>query len=127
MTPFTIDPVLEALSVSQILFVGLETGCSDSDQFDNFTLTCSARKPQKVLSELLITWYHDGVEIPGSVTLSEEEILSNKIVFTHTESDNSGTYNCIAELLIPHSTTIENIASSNVTLRGMNKCFMLSK
>ena len=99
-------------------FLGLETSCTDSDPYDNFTLVCIASKPALVIPTLEVIWLHNGAVIQGLVTFNHEgTYIINTLSFPKTFANDSGTYSCHAKLSIPDSSDISLIKNITVTLR----------
>ena len=96
-------------------FLGLETSCTDSDPYDNFTLTCTASKPALVLPDLEVIWYHNGT-VRNRVQ-NGNTYITNTINFPTSFANDSGTYTCVARLVIPDSTNITQTANTTITLR----------
>ena len=77
-------------------FLGLETSCSDSDPYDNFTLTCSASRESNVSLNLVTVWYYNGTVQTGNITIYDGgDLVTNTLKFnTTTAVNNSGNYTC---------------------------------
>ena len=116
-----IDPMIGSFSASPDSFLGLETSCSDSDPYDNFTLTCTATKPTIVIPNLVIAWTHDGTIETGTVTTTGEDTMTttvtNTLNFINSSASDSGTYRCTASITILDSTDIITSEESTVTIR----------
>ena len=99
-------------------FLGLETSCSDSDPYDNFTLVCTASKPALVIPALDVMWLHNGTERQGVITTQYgDTFVTNTLNFTTSFANDSGTYTCIAKLTIQESPGISLTENSIATLR----------
>ena len=96
-------------------FLDLETSCTDSDPYDNFTLTCTASKPALVLPDLEVIWYHNGT-VHNSVQ-NDNAYIINTINIPTSFANDSGTYTCVARLIIPDSPNVIQTANTTVTLR----------
>ena len=97
-------------------FLGLETSCTDSDPYDNFTLTCTASKPALVLPDLEVIWYHNGTV--RNTVQNDNTYITNTINFPTSFTNDSGTYTCVARLVIPDSPSIIQTANTiAITLR----------
>ena len=96
------------------LFLGLETSCTDSDPYDNFTLTCTASKPALVLPDLEVIWYHNGTV--RNTVQNGNTYITNAINFPTSFANDSGTYTCVARLVIPDSPNIIQTANTTITL-----------
>ena len=119
------DPIIGNFSASPDSFLGLETSCPDSDPYDDFTLTCTATKPTIVISDLLLTWMHNGTQINGTVVTTGNDTavttVTNTLSFPTTTGFDTGTYRCVARIDIPDSTTIMTSEESTAVLRC--KCY----
>ncbi|XP_019853121.1 PREDICTED: adhesion G-protein coupled receptor G6-like [Amphimedon queenslandica] len=114
------NPLIGNFSASPDSFLGLETSCSDSDPYDNFTLTCTATKPTIVIPNLVIAWTHNGTIETGSVTTTGGNMtttVTNILSFTTSTASDSGTYRCTASITIPNSPDITTSEESTVTIR----------
>ena len=110
-------PTIGEFSVSPQVVNGVEAGCPDSVLYENFTLVCSARKPALVIPQLEVTWLH-GTVLEGNVLSMEGgAIMVNTLQFINGSVSHSGTYWCIARLLIPDSTEVNIMGSSTVTIK----------
>ena len=96
-------------------FLGLETSCTDSDPYDNFTLTCTASKPALFLPELEVIWYHNGTV--RNIVQNGNTYITNTINFPTSFASDSGTYTCVARLVIPDSPNVTQTANTTITLR----------
>ena len=96
-------------------FLGLETSCTDSDPYDYFTLTCTASKLALVLPDLEVTWYHNGTV--RNIVQNDNTYITNTINFPTSFANDSGTYTCVARLVIPDSPNIIQTANTTITLR----------
>ena len=94
-------------------FTGLETSCTDSDPYDNFTLTCTASKPALVLPELEVIWYHNGTV--RNAVQNNNTYITNTINFPKSFANDSGIYICVAKLVIPDSSNITQ--QVNISIR----------
>ena len=113
-----IDPVIGNFAAMPDSFLGLETSCTDSDPYDNFTLVCIASKPALVIPILEVIWLHNGTEHQGVVTYnSEGTYVINTLSCPKTFVNDSGTYSCHAKLFIPDSSDISLIKNISVTLK----------
>ena len=97
-------------------FLGLETSCSDSDPYDNFTLVCTASKPALVMPVLEVIWLHNGTERQGVVTTNNGIMINTLSVITSKTSD-SGSYTCQATLVIPDSSNITTSETSSIIIK----------
>ena len=95
-------------------FLGLETSCTDSDPYDNFTLTCTASKPALVLPDLEVIWFHNGT-VCNSIQ-NGNTYITNTINFPTSFANDSGTYTCVARLVIPDTPNIIQTANTTITL-----------
>ena len=103
------DPTIESFSVIPTSILGLETSrhCHASDPYDNFTLTCTASKPTIVISDLVLSWIHNGTIRNGTVSTiatSNTTTVTNTLSYSAILPNNSGTYNCNASLYLPDET-----------------------
>ena len=99
-------------------FLGLEKSCPDSDPYDNFTLVCTASKPALVIPTLEVIWLHNGTVRQGVVTTQNNDTyIMNTLSFPISFANDSGTYTCIAKLIIPESPDISLTENSTITLR----------
>ncbi|XP_019860105.1 PREDICTED: netrin receptor DCC-like, partial [Amphimedon queenslandica] len=119
---FTVtDPMIRNFSASPDSFLGLETSCSDSYRYDNFTLTCTATKPTIVIPDLVIAWTLNGTIETGTVTTTREDTMTTTVTnilnFTTSTASDSGTYRCTASITIPNSPDITTSEESTVTIR----------
>ena len=94
----------------------METSCTDSDPYHNFTLTCTASKPALVLPDLEVIWYHNGTVYHNSVQ-NGNTYITNTINFSTSFANESGTYTCVARLVISDSPNIIQTANTTITLR----------
>ena len=92
----------------------METSCTDSDPYDNFTLTCTASKPALVLPDLEVIWYHNGTV--RNAVQNGNTYITNTINFPTSFANDSGTYTCVARLVIPESPNIIQTANTTITL-----------
>ena len=95
----------------------MEAGCPDSEPYDNFTLVCSARKPALVISQLEVTWLHDGILHGGNVTMDGRGLQTNTLHVSSASVSDSGTYQCIAKISILDSPEVNITGSSTVTIK----------
>ena len=95
--------------------MGLETSCTDSDPYDNFTLTCTASKPALVLPDLEVILYHNGTV--RSTVQNDNTYITNTINFPTSFANDSGAYTCVARLVIPGSSNITQTANTTIKLR----------
>ena len=113
------DPTLTEFAEGLEDFEGAETGCIHSDLFDNVTLICTVTKPEVVIPQLNVTWYHDEQQRNGVVqSLNGGATVANTLRFNSSVSSDSGSYTCVAELVIPESTTITDSATIEVIFRS---------
>ena len=91
----------------------METSCTDSDPYDNFTLTCTASKPALVLPELEVVWYHNGTV--RNAVQNNNTYITNTINFPKSFANDSGIYTCVAKLVIPDSSNITQ--QVNISIR----------
>ncbi|XP_019851153.1 PREDICTED: uncharacterized protein LOC105312503 [Amphimedon queenslandica] len=121
---FTVtDPTIGSFSASPDSFLGLETSCSDSDPYDNFTLTCTATKPTIVIPNLVIAWTHNGTIETGTVTTTGGNMtttVTNTLSFDSSTASDSGTYRCTASITVPDSTDITTSEESTVTITSQS-------
>ena len=116
---FFSDPVLTEVAEGLENFEGVETGCIHSDLFDNVTLFCNVSKPEEVVPQLTVTWLHNGTVLPGDVqVLNGGATVTNTLRFNSSVADDSGNYTCVAELVIPESTTITQFFTIEVTFKS---------
>ena len=114
---FIIDPLIRDFSSYPNSFFGLETSCSDSDPYDNFTLTCTATKPTIVIPNLVIAWTHNGTIETGTVTTAGGNMtttVTNTLSFDSVTASDSGTYRCTASI---NSTIIMTSNETTVTIK----------
>ena len=115
---FLIEPVIGDFIAMPDSFLGLETSCSDSDPYDNFTLVCTASKPALVIPMLEVIWLHNGTVCQGVVTTQNDDTyVMNTLSFPTSFANDSGTYTCTAKLTIPESPNISLTENSTATLR----------
>ena len=110
-----LDPVISEFTAVPNFILGLETSCTDSDPYDNFTLTCTASKPAIVLPDLEVIWYHNGTV--RNTVQNGNTYITNTINFPTSFANDSGTYTCVARLVIPDSPNIIQTANTTITLR----------
>ena len=120
------DPVIGNFFVSSDVFLGLETTCSDSNPYNSFTLNCSASKPALVLPELEVFWLHNGTLLHSNNSIvynatDENTVYKlNVLSFPTSVPEDSGTYQCVARLIVPDSSNISvSDDGRNVIIRGM--------
>ena len=119
---FFSDPTLTEVAEGLEDFEGVETGCIRSDLFDDVTLICNVSKPEEVIPQLNVTWLHDGTVRPGVIqVLNGGTTVTHTLRFNSSVADDSGNYTCVAELVIPESTTITQSASIEVIFRSKYK------
>ena len=111
------------------MVLGLETTCNDSDPFNSFTLTCTASKPEIVLPELELLWLHNGtVRSSNSFTYNQTSggffSKFNVLQFPTSVLEDSGSYECVAHIVIPDSANISETGQTNVTIRGWLHCIL---
>ena len=114
---FIIDPVIGDFAAMPDSFLGLETSCSDSDPYDNFTLVCTASKPALVIPALEVIWLHNGTERQRVTTQNDDTYVTNTLSFLTSFANDSGTYTCTAKLTIPESPDISSTENSTAILR----------
>ena len=113
------DPEINNFNVEPDDFLGLETNCPASLDYDKFNLSCMASKPEIVIPDLEVFWLHNGVErIDNSEVTNNGTFVMNTLIFTTSTADDTGNYTCVARILIPYSTTIQLSGESTVTIRG---------
>ena len=116
---YSSDPILTLLMKGPKSFEGVEMGCIDSDLFDNVTLICTGTKPPEVILELIVTWFHDGDLCNGDVhSLNGGATVINTLRLDSSIADDSGNYTCIAKVIIPESTEVNQSTSSEVIFRS---------
>ena len=121
---FFSDPTLTEVAEGLENFEGVETGCIHSDLFDNVTLICNVSKPEEVIPSLTVTWLHDGTVRPGVIqVLTGGATVTHTLRFDSSVADDSGNYTCVAELVIPESTTIMQNATVEIIFRSELKGF----
>ena len=99
-------------------FLGLETSCSDSAPYNNFSLVCTASKPAQVIPALEVIWLHNGTIRQGVVTTENDDtFVTNTLNFPKIFLNNSGIYTCYAKLTISESPDIRVTDNSTVTFR----------
>ena len=102
-------------------FLGLETSCPDTDPYDNFTLNCTATKPNAVLSDLILAWTHNGTIESGVIytTISSNiTTVTNILSFSRSSASDTGTYQCIASIKVSDSSIVAISEESFVTLKS---------
>ena len=113
------DPVIDNFNVEPDDFLGLETSCLASLDYDKFNLSCMASKPEIVLPNLEVFWLHNGVKrIDNSEITNNGTFVMNTLIFMTSTVDDTGNYTCVARIQIPYSTTIQLSGESTVTIRG---------
>ena len=114
------DPTISGFSVILHSFVGVQSSpsCSDSDPYDNFTLTCTASKPVLVVPDLEVILYHNGTVRNRMILLQNDNTsVTNTLSFPTSVASDSGVYTCLARLVIPDSLNITITEQSTITLR----------
>ena len=92
-------------------FLGLETSCTDSDPYDNFTLICTASKPAIVIADLTVVWYHNGSVRNGMISSrNDDTYVTNTLRFPTSFATDSGIYRCQARLNSTVASFAENIS-----------------
>ena len=119
---FHVDPSIGNFAAFPNEFLGLETSCFDSYPFDDFTLNCSASVPAIVLPDLQLFWLHDGTlrssnSITYNMTIGNELHKLTSLSFPTSTTEDSGSYKCVALLVIPDSDNITRMEESVVTIR----------
>ena len=112
------DPVINNFNVEPNDFLGLETSCPASLDYDKFNLSCMASKPEIVLPNLEVFWLHNGVERIDNSEITNGTFVMNTLIFMTSTVDDTGNYTCVARILIPYSRTIQLSGESTVTIRG---------
>ena len=113
------DPVIDNFNAEPDDFLGLETSCLASLEYDKFYLSCMASKPEIVIPDLEVFWLHNGVErIDNSDVITNGTFVVNELNFTNSRADYTGNYTCVARIQIPYSTTIQLSEESTVVIRG---------
>ena len=94
---YFIDPAIGDFTALPDSFPDLEKSCSDSDPYGDFSLVCTASKPNLVIPSLEVIWLHNGTERQGVVTYNNEgTYVINILSFPKTFANDSGTYSCHA-------------------------------
>ena len=119
---FLADPSIGNFAAFPNEFLGLETSCFDSYPFDDFTLNCSASIPAIVLPDLQLFWLHNGTlrssnSITYNITIANELHKLTSLSFPTSTAADSGSYECVALLVIPDSDNITRMEESVVTIR----------
>ena len=119
-TTFTvINPVIGNFTAEPDNFLGLETSCPASLEYDKFSLTCMASKPEIVIPDLEVFWLHNGVERTDNREITNDgTFVVNTLNFMTSTADDTGNYTCVARIQIPYSTTIQVSEESTVTIRA---------
>ena len=113
------DPNITNFTVTPSLLTRLEAGCSDSVPHDNFTLVCNASKPALVLSQLEVFWLHNGTERDGIVSAENGGVFkTNTLHVRDAATNDSGSYECVARIMIPESPEVNITGSSAVAITG---------
>ena len=113
------DPVIGNFNAEPDDFLGLETSCLASLEYDKFYLSCMASKPEIVIPDLEVFWLHNGVErIDNSEVITNGTFVVNELNFTNSTANDTGDYTCVARIQIPYSTTIQLSEESTVVIRG---------
>ena len=97
--------------------MGLETSCTDSDPYDNFTLTCTASKPALVLPDLEVLWFHNGTIMNGGMTTTNDNTITSSLHVTATKTYMSSYYTCQVNLNILQSNNITTSGTSVVAIK----------
>ena len=114
---YVLDPVISNFAIFPVSFMGLETSCTDSDPYDNFTLTCTASKPALVLPDLEVIWYHNGTIMNGGMTTTNDNTITSTLHVTATKTYMSSYYTCQVNLNILQSNNITTSGISVVTIK----------
>ena len=105
-------------TASPNIYLDLDTFCSDSDPYYNFTLVCTASKPALVIPALDVIWLHNGTVRQGVVTTQNNDtFVTNALNFPKSFVNNSGIYTCCAKLTISESPDINVTDNIFVTFR----------
>ena len=97
----------------------LEAGCPDSEPHDNFTLVCTAMKPAVVLPHLAVIWLHNNTEREGSIMTEDGGAFkTNTLYVKGATANDSGSYECVARIMIPDSPEVNMTDFSEVTITG---------
>ena len=113
------DPVIGNFKAEPDKFLGLETSCLASLEYDKFYLSCMASKPEIVIPDLEVFWLHNGVErIDNSKITTNETFVVNTLNFMTSRANDTGNYTCVARIQVPYSTTIQLSEESIVVIRG---------
>ena len=113
------DPVIGNFNAEPDNFIGLETSCLVSLEYDKFYLSCMASKPEIVIPDLEVLWLHNGVErIDNSKITTNGTFVVNELNFTNSTANDTGNYTCVARIQIPYSTTIQLSEESTIVIRG---------
>ena len=110
------DPVIGNFKAEPDEFLGLETSCLASLEYDKFYLSCMASKPEIVIPDLEVFWLHNGVE--HSEVATNGTFVVNTLNFMTSTANDTGNYTCVARIQIPYSTTIQLSEESTIVIRG---------
>ena len=120
------DPTLTEIAEGLEDFEGAETGCIHSDLFDKVTLTCTVTKPEEVIPELTVIWFHDGILCSGDIQfLNGGATVTNTLTFNTSVANDSGNYTCVTELVIPESANITKSATIEIIFRSKFSWFFI--
>lgn len=117
---FTTDPIVTA-TVSPLVYSG-----KDIPPFNAFNLACTATKSSSIIPALQLSWYHDGLQLDG--TVSDVTILqevrsgmekSSTLSIASARVMNSGLYTCNVVVSIPESQDVSADHTANVTITGI--------
>ena len=120
-----LDLAITNFTVVPGFFTGLETSCTDSDPYDNFTLTCTASKPALVLPELEVIWYHNGTV--RNAVQNNNTYITNTINFPKSFANDSCIYTCVAKLVITNSSNITQQVNISIRRKILFTIFLLKE
>ena len=89
------------------------------EPYNNLTLTCIITKPQSVVTDIALSWTHNGVSINDEryTVSSIGNTVMSTIEFTNSSYNDSGVYNCQGSLHIPRSLLVNATNETSVVIK----------